>query len=280
VIHRDLKPENILHRSGALAIADFGIARFTEDLLLTLVETGPADRLANFIYAAPEQRVPGAQVNATADIYALGLMLNEMFTGAVPHGTDYQKIGSVSQQHEYLDAIVERMLRQKPGERPSKIEDVKILLTKYGAEAVALQRISAIDQTVIKSQEIDEPLANEPPKLIDANWDNGRLTLTLDRRVSEAWVRALQNMGSFASVVGKPPGVFQFSGNIARVSAMEHEAQGIIDFFKQWLPIATTTLRHQLQEEARQREAAQREQLRAQREAEERRLRVNKTLRV
>ncbi len=58
VVHRDLKPENILYdkESNALAIADFGTARFTEDLLATTVETGPAQRLANFQYAAPEQR--------------------------------------------------------------------------------------------------------------------------------------------------------------------------------------------------------------------------------
>ena len=89
VIHRDLKPENILYNEGAmtLAIADFGIASFTEDLLITRVETGPAQRLANFEYAAPEQRTRGVQVDAATDIYALGLILNEMFTGVVPHGT-------------------------------------------------------------------------------------------------------------------------------------------------------------------------------------------------
>ncbi|HSF33606.1 MAG TPA: protein kinase [Candidatus Tectomicrobia bacterium] len=43
VIHRDLKPENVLHdaRSNQLVIADFGIARFEEEELYTLVETAP-----------------------------------------------------------------------------------------------------------------------------------------------------------------------------------------------------------------------------------------------
>jgi serine/threonine protein kinase len=58
VIHRDLKPENILfnRRRNILAIADFGIARFEEDFLVTPVTTAPQQRLANFRYAAPEQR--------------------------------------------------------------------------------------------------------------------------------------------------------------------------------------------------------------------------------
>ena len=58
VVHRDLKPENILYapQTTTLAIGDFGIAQFTEELLVTLVETAPTQRLANFVYAAPEQR--------------------------------------------------------------------------------------------------------------------------------------------------------------------------------------------------------------------------------
>src|SRR5262249_14950910 len=88
-IHRDLKPENFLFdaRTQTLAIADFGIANFAERHLLTMVETTAQQRLANFMYAAPEQRTPGRETTNTADIYALGLILNEMFTGAVPHGT-------------------------------------------------------------------------------------------------------------------------------------------------------------------------------------------------
>jgi serine/threonine protein kinase len=108
VIHRDLKPENILFdkSANALAIADFGIARFTEDLLETLVETSPTQRLANFLYAAPEQRIPGRKVTASADVYALGLMLNEMVTNNVPHGTEYQLIGSRFESLGFLDPIV------------------------------------------------------------------------------------------------------------------------------------------------------------------------------
>lgn len=59
VVHRDLKPENILfHKgTGTRVIADFGIAHFQEERLITAVETKDGDRLANFLYAAPEQRV-------------------------------------------------------------------------------------------------------------------------------------------------------------------------------------------------------------------------------
>lgn len=86
-IHRDLKPENVLFkRSGGrliLAVADFGVASFTPENKATMVETGLSTRLANFVYAAPEQRRPGEPAGIPADIFALGLIFNEMFTGDV-----------------------------------------------------------------------------------------------------------------------------------------------------------------------------------------------------
>jgi serine/threonine protein kinase len=95
IVHRDLKPENILvdHENTELVIADFGIAHFYEEELFTSVETRPNTRLANFRYAAPEQRTPGQKVDQRADIFAIGLILNEMFTVAVPQGTGYKTIG-------------------------------------------------------------------------------------------------------------------------------------------------------------------------------------------
>ena len=59
--------------------------------------------------------------------------------------------------------------------------DVKGLIQRYKAEAVSLQRLSEIDGTVIKSAQVDEPLAETPPKLMDADWDGANLTLLLDR---------------------------------------------------------------------------------------------------
>ena len=60
-------------------------------------------------YAAPEQRIPDSSVDHRADIYALGLILNEMFTGEVPHGAGFKRIKEAAPNYAYLDVIVERM---------------------------------------------------------------------------------------------------------------------------------------------------------------------------
>jgi serine/threonine protein kinase len=282
VIHRDLKPENILYdkRASNLAIADFGIARFSQDLLATAVETTPAQRLANFQYAAPEQRVPKRAVTLAADIYALGLMLNEMFTGSVPHGTDFLSIAAVSKELGYLDILVERMIKQNQDERPKSIGELKGLFERFGAEAVTLQRISDIDGTVIKSDKIDVPLAEEPPRLIGADWNNGTLILTLDRSVTRDWISALQNGGANSWVMGAAPQQFSFNDNLARINAPEQAIQQVIDHFKSWLPRATQVLKHNLEQKVLRDEQNRREELRRQKEAEERRLKVLRNIRI
>jgi serine/threonine protein kinase len=281
VIHRDLKPENILWDGATVAVADFGIARFSSDLLFTKVETGPAQRLANFEYAAPEQRRAGAEVELPADIYSLGLMLNEMFTGSVPHGTEYTQIRSISESFAFLDGVVAQMMRQNPNERPKSISEVKGLIQRYRADAVTEQRLSKLTKTVIKADDIDEPLASEPPKLVDYDWENGRLTLILDRPVNHLWIDALLNhMGGYTSVLGAAPQNFSFQGNIASVSAQPEEVQRIINYFKQWLPVATSALKHQLEQKMRSDAEEKRRRLEIERRHEETRLNVLRNVKI
>lgn len=282
VIHRDLKPENILanREGGALAIADFGVAQFSEDLLATHVETAPGHRLANFQYAAPEQRTKGGSISTSTDIYALGLMLNEMFTGAVPHGTDYKTVSSVAAEWSYIDELVARMIRQNPAERPTSIQHIKSEIEGYHSQYITLQKLSAFSEEIVPSLAIDDPLATEPPKLVGADWNAGELLLTLDQPVSKEWVDALGNMGSYSSVMGVGPETFRFHGRTARVRVNSRDVQAVIDHFKVWLPNATGVLHFQLRQHAQRAEAQRQERLRRMREAEEERLRVLRALKI
>src|SRR4030095_7707845 len=73
VLHRDLKPSNIMiDGEGHVRIADFGLA--------AVAGTSDDIRAGTPAYMAPEQ-IAGREVTPRSDIYALGLVLFELFTG-------------------------------------------------------------------------------------------------------------------------------------------------------------------------------------------------------
>lgn len=80
ILHRDIKPQNVLvDRNGLVRVTDFGIAQSVADPGLTMagVAVGTA------AYMAPEQAQAG-QLGEATDIYAVGVVLYEMLTGALP----------------------------------------------------------------------------------------------------------------------------------------------------------------------------------------------------
>jgi serine/threonine protein kinase len=282
IVHRDLKPENILFKTSdaQLALADFGIARFTEDELFTAVETKAQDRLANFQYAAPEQRVRGKDIDSHADIYALGLILNEMFTHEIPQGTEYKTISSVSPEYSYLDEIVDKMIRHFPDNRPSSISEVKQSLKIRGADYVSEQKLSKLKSVVIPASEIDDSLVETPIKIVDFEWENGLLTLTLSQPVNQKWRSALLNMGSHTSLMRKGPETFTFEGNRAKVRSEEREVQDTINYFKSWIPLATNKYEQDLQEERLQKEDQERQKIKSAIEEEETKARLRKNIKL
>ena len=83
VIHRDLKPANILvNDDGLLKIVDFGVAAAASSGDTQLTKTGYV--IGSPKYMAPEQ-ILGKKVDATADIYSIGVIMYEMVTGIPPY---------------------------------------------------------------------------------------------------------------------------------------------------------------------------------------------------
>jgi len=239
VIHRDLKPENIFYDAGenALVVGDFGIAHFSEEYLHTFVDTRPGERLANYQYAAPEQATPGSTVDQRADIYALGLILNEMFTGSRTLGTDFKKIGDVYYDYAYVDELVDQMLRNDPDGRPASISVVRMDLNVKREIFHASREISELTKATIPESD-DDILIMDPPRLVGFDYKNGQLHLEMSRGVSPEWIKGFDRIGTRSSVPGSDIGDFAFSGNIAIVSARYDRAQEVVDYFKGYLRLA------------------------------------------
>ncbi len=95
IVHRDLKPENIMiDAQGNVKIMDFGIARSME-----AVTRMTGSMVGTPAYMAPEQ-VAGKPVDYRTDIYSLGLILYEMFTGTAAFRADNAVAVALKQMRE------------------------------------------------------------------------------------------------------------------------------------------------------------------------------------
>jgi len=143
VIHRDLKPANImLDGTGRARIMDFGLAAIGE---VTDVRSGTPS------YMAPEQ-LAGREVTTKSDIYSLGLVLYELFTGRRAYAA--KTLGELVEQHESgsmtpptslvktLDPTIERAilrcLEHDPALRPASALTVAASLPGGDPLAAAL----------------------------------------------------------------------------------------------------------------------------------------------
>ena len=90
IVHRDLKPDNVMlqdrgREHDIARVLDFGIAKLRDENRATKMQmTQQGDVVGTPQYMAPEQ-IRGESVDGRTDVYALGCMLYEMFTGRMPH---------------------------------------------------------------------------------------------------------------------------------------------------------------------------------------------------
>jgi serine/threonine protein kinase len=141
VIHRDFKPANVMiDGSGKVRIADFGLAGLA----------GEALRAGTPAYMAPEQ-IAGGQVTARSDIYALGLVLYELFTGqrafegrSLPELLRKREEGAippsalVRELDQSVDRAILRCLEPDPANRPPSAIAVSAALPGGDPLAAAL----------------------------------------------------------------------------------------------------------------------------------------------
>jgi serine/threonine protein kinase len=208
IVHRDLKPSNIMirdsgepSRPGAVKLIDFGIARATERSLdLTL-----GSLIGTAYYLSPEQCDPqqvSNQVDARSDIYSLGVVLFEIFTGRLPfESTAFTGIvikhlfepppmpSSLPGVHQSIDSVVMRCLAKRSDERPPTATDVWHLLDRALAQIetdgwTAVRQAAAVSAA---SEPVRETTESLPPVSMPA------VALGAEPLGEEALAKALNN---------------------------------------------------------------------------------------
>jgi tRNA A-37 threonylcarbamoyl transferase component Bud32 len=160
LIHRDVKPGNVmLPPDGRVKVVDFGIARAAGSDTLT----GTGVVLGSTAYLAPEQ-ASGQPVDERADLYALGCVLYEMLTGAVPFSADtpvatmYRHVNedppapsSILAVPPALEAVVMRCLEKDPRRRFRSAADLEqaLLAARGGTTPLAVARTDETQPIVV-----------------------------------------------------------------------------------------------------------------------------------
>ncbi len=136
VVHRDLKPQNILvDGADNLFILDFGLAKSLEAELTKMTRTGQI--MGTPRYMSPEQ-VEAKEVDHRSDLYSLGLILYEIFTGQAPFRGEsamqlmYQKMTEqppdprtrCPELPEYVGAIILKCLAKDPVRRYQSAREI------------------------------------------------------------------------------------------------------------------------------------------------------------
>lgn len=125
IVHRDIKPANVLvDFEGSVRVLDFGIAHFYDEET-GVSHTGRGDVMGTYAYMAPEQQESADGVTARSDLYSLGVLMYQLFTGKLPAGRfpDPRVLNPLLPQS--LNALLLSCLEHDPGKRPVSADAVR-----------------------------------------------------------------------------------------------------------------------------------------------------------
>src|SRR5262245_5335189 len=202
IVHKDIKPENILVEKKKIDISkkgkallhyvkltDLGLGTFparrqSEILISEHARTSGVRILSGTLfYMAPEQMVPGRQVDARVDVYSVGVVLYEMLTGELPLGMDLPSELNPVVTPE-LDAICKRALsidrdvryqnaRDLAAELQRAKEALLIKLVSSGTPALEVESKSDSRRLTPRSVPLPPARVHVPPQATGRRWASG-----------------------------------------------------------------------------------------------------------
>ncbi len=213
IVHRDIKPENVMIRQdGCLKLMDFGIAQIIDHQKLTM--TGQL--LGSPAYMAPEL-ISGKPIDARTDLFAVGIMLYQLATGALPFsGRNPHEVLSRIADAEYpkacticplvddeLEAIIAKALAREPDLRYQSAEDFARELERY-------------------LEEVGIPAAQEEATAYFVDWD--RYVDQLDKRVCAA----LMQRAEAAARAGHSARAIRLLGRVLELEKDQKQAKTML----------------------------------------------------
>lgn len=129
VVHRDIKPANILiDGQGHAMVADFGIAQLVDEHMTGATLTREGMVLGTLAYMSPEQSASAKNLTPASDIYSLGVVMYELFTGARPTGYFKSPMEHDPNIPRALDEIILQCLSPEPEDRVKSADAIKEVL--------------------------------------------------------------------------------------------------------------------------------------------------------
>ncbi len=124
IVHRDLKPSNIMFGDdGIPRLVDFGISLFMDDRYTRLTHTNMV--MGTLSYMSPEQQSDPAKVDKRTDVYSLGAILYEIFTGQKPVGRFLTPTELIRGFDQRLEKIIMRAMAHRLEDRYADVAQLK-----------------------------------------------------------------------------------------------------------------------------------------------------------
>ena len=192
IVHRDMKPENVLiSDEGMVKVADFGIARLTDDTGVGGTATKTGTTVGTPQYMSPEQ-VASSKVDGRSDLYSTGIMFYELVVGQPPF-TATEADGPFTLMAKHVQAPPKPPSVFRPGLNPE-------------LEQVILKSLSKRPEDRFQSgQEFDEAMSRVADKMCPGWPRSLEPGADLSRMVPQATPATAIGMAASQSATSSPP---------------------------------------------------------------------------